>query len=419
MSVRNVTRGNLFKFAAVMSLSMTTIAIVGCQRTIHKSAAAASKAQIAAAAKDAAAKKAAADAAHAAQAAEGLVPPGADPSKVLKSQKDAFGSLGGPSALKFTPNIYQAILEDTTGQKRSMSDADLLADQAKATAQAQITPPAQAWQPTACTASTTGLKTAQIAEQTEICHLLQHALDVNEALFMARLGVERLEAQLANKQTLDATAAGWLAEEIADFGLPANASTSDILKRIDTVPVALIIAQAGEESAWETSTAFTKGNNLFNIMGKSNGKNCIDNTIAVGQQCLRAFKNANNSVGRYLLYMNSSDATSAFRDARATMRNPAQGTAVTMDPAALATSVHSVSDPTKAIQVSDVTDIATDLNNEKFTNFLFNAQLIQSSATTDTSTQDPTDAPAPADPAAPAAPAAPAPPAADAPAATK
>ena len=93
-------------------------------------------------------------------------------------------------------------------------------------------------------------------------------------------------------------------------------SLKELLKRVDTVPVSLVLAQAAIESGWGTSRFFTKANNAFGIYSyarKSKHK-CLK--AKESEVCLKAYPNLYESVKDYIYNINVSWAYKDFRDAR-------------------------------------------------------------------------------------------------------
>tara|TARA_Y100000590_G_scaffold463231_1_gene629475 strand:- start:1421 stop:2314 length:894 start_codon:yes stop_codon:yes gene_type:complete len=101
-----------------------------------------------------------------------------------------------------------------------------------------------------------------------------------------------------------------------------NNDLSELKKRIDIVPISLVIAQAAIESGWGTSRFAKEGNAYFGqkVIGlKANGitPSEIDNpSIKV-----RSFKNLNDSVKAYLNNLNTHFAYKSFRKSRNELRS--------------------------------------------------------------------------------------------------
>jgi len=96
----------------------------------------------------------------------------------------------------------------------------------------------------------------------------------------------------------------------------------DLLSRIDTIPSALALAQAANESAWGTSRFAREGNNLFGIWTYDESKGMVPKGRPEGAKYLvRKFENYDASVRYYLHTLNSHPAYQPLRDARAQARS--------------------------------------------------------------------------------------------------
>ena len=99
------------------------------------------------------------------------------------------------------------------------------------------------------------------------------------------------------------------------------AAREDLVNRIDTIPVALALAQAANESAWGTSRFAREGNNLFGIWTYDESKGIVPEGRAEGAKHLvRRFEGFSESVRYYLHTLNSHPAYQALRDARSRAR---------------------------------------------------------------------------------------------------
>ena len=97
-------------------------------------------------------------------------------------------------------------------------------------------------------------------------------------------------------------------------------SLGEILQRVNTIPVALVIAQASLESGWGSSRFAQQGNNLFGIRTynkKDMGIKPKDNLKANFK--VKAYRTVDDSVADYLLLLNSHYAYNDLRIVRAFM----------------------------------------------------------------------------------------------------
>jgi len=97
-------------------------------------------------------------------------------------------------------------------------------------------------------------------------------------------------------------------------------SLEEILQRVNTIPVSLVIAQASLESGWGSSRFAQQGNNLFGIRTynkKDMGIKPKDNLKANFK--VKAYRTVDDSVADYLLLLNSHYAYNDLRIVRAFM----------------------------------------------------------------------------------------------------
>ena len=90
----------------------------------------------------------------------------------------------------------------------------------------------------------------------------------------------------------------------------------DLLRKIDAVPISLVLAQAAAESGWGTSRFAVEGNALFGqwTWDKSKG---IEPKFASDQKAaVRKFNNLNDSILSYLINLNTHKAYSSMRAKR-------------------------------------------------------------------------------------------------------
>jgi len=94
-----------------------------------------------------------------------------------------------------------------------------------------------------------------------------------------------------------------------------------LLNRVDTVPVALVLAQAAQESGWGTSRFALEGNNLFGIWTWDVDQGSVPvNRPGDANHLVRVYPNVQTSVRAYLHNINIGFAYVDFRTLRAQMR---------------------------------------------------------------------------------------------------
>ncbi|MCC6302741.1 MAG: glucosaminidase domain-containing protein [Gammaproteobacteria bacterium] len=116
-----------------------------------------------------------------------------------------------------------------------------------------------------------------------------------------------------------------LMEEYRVDGDPADpAPRAELLRRVDMIPAALVLAQAANESGWGTSRFARQGNNLFGVWTYRVGTGLVPIARPEGEtHALRVFGSLRDSVRDYLHNLNSGHAYGELRELRAQLR--AQG----------------------------------------------------------------------------------------------
>ena len=95
-----------------------------------------------------------------------------------------------------------------------------------------------------------------------------------------------------------------------------------LLRKIDTVPAALVLAQAANESAWGTSRFAIQGNNLFGQWCFSLGCGLIPSGRPEGESYeVRKFENPQESVDAYIRNLNSHASYIGLRHIRECLIN--------------------------------------------------------------------------------------------------
>ena len=96
----------------------------------------------------------------------------------------------------------------------------------------------------------------------------------------------------------------------------------ELLKRVDTIPAPLALAQAANESAWGTSRFALEGNNIFGQWCFDAGCGIIPNQrSANASHEVRAFESIDAAVGAYFINLNTHSRYENFRNMRFQMRN--------------------------------------------------------------------------------------------------
>lgn len=100
-----------------------------------------------------------------------------------------------------------------------------------------------------------------------------------------------------------------------------DALRQQLLTRVDVVPLALVLAQAANESAWGTSRFAREGNNLFGQWTWDASKGLIPkDRVEGGKYFVRKFANLRASVRSYLHNINVGHAYELLRERRRELR---------------------------------------------------------------------------------------------------
>lgn len=144
--------------------------------------------------------------------------------------------------------------------------------------------------------------------------MLPLVLVVNEEIAEDR---RRLEAMAAHREPQDE---GWLAGLAERYGVDAAPPARLIpllLRRVDSVPPSLALAQAAEESGWGTSRFVREANNLFGHVGGDDG--LVPEDDQDGPR-MAAFASLHEAVRAYVHNLNTHPAYETLRRSRAAAR---------------------------------------------------------------------------------------------------
>ncbi|SIN69588.1 Bax protein [Sulfurivirga caldicuralii] len=139
---------------------------------------------------------------------------------------------------------------------------------------------------------------------------------------------QRLLQLYAQRERLDDDSLTWLKRLAEDYGVKAFDPKNNgdwqllLLRRVDTVPVSLALAQAANESAWGTSRFAREGNNYFGIWCFKPGCGIppAHPQKGKGYYAVKRFDNAYEAVRYYLHLINTGGAFKNLRQLRAQLR---------------------------------------------------------------------------------------------------
>jgi len=143
---------------------------------------------------------------------------------------------------------------------------------------------------------------------------------INAAIMRDREKLEKLAANPADLGTKE----GWLKALGSHYGVNGEVTPaffSELLRRMDVLPPALVLTQAALESEWGTSRFATEGNNFF-------GEKCFDKGCGIAPRDLppgqtfemATFDTPFDSTNKYILDINTDPAYAKLRSIRAQLR---------------------------------------------------------------------------------------------------
>lgn len=152
--------------------------------------------------------------------------------------------------------------------------------------------------------------------------LLPSVVKVNEDIEAVRAEVIVLRDKVQEGGALTDEESGWLAALGQDYGVDDagidDVGFGDLLRRVDSVPVAMVMAQGIDESGWGTSRFAIEGNALYGQHLSSKGGKSI--TSASGKVKVAAFDDIYHSTASYIHNLNATRAYASFRETRERMR---------------------------------------------------------------------------------------------------
>lgn len=200
-----------------------------------------------------------------------------------------------------------------------------------------------------------------------VCSVLPSAIRMNKQIYKQRLLVIALEKK-SEKEGLSDKEEAWIAKLKTQYGLPMTASYSDLLSRVDVVPIALLITQASMESGWGTSRASKEAKNLFGVHGVHGKDNCIA-ALQNPNVCIKKYASFDQSIGDYMQFLNTKKSTQNFRNKRKQLRDRNQS----LDAVVLASTLTSYSE----LGVRYTEMIVSMMKKQNFVSLIFNEDDVE------------------------------------------
>ncbi|AYA64535.1 glucosaminidase domain-containing protein [Alteromonas sp. RKMC-009] len=148
----------------------------------------------------------------------------------------------------------------------------------------------------------------------------------NEYLLSLRHYIQTLQRQLSLGETLsedDTNRIAWLVNEYkVDEGADLTDQLQVLMRRVDILPVSLVLAQAANESAWGTSRFATEGYNFFGLWCFRKGCGFVPSRRSDGlDHEVARFPNLSKATYTYMRNINRHYAYKELRDIRNTLRS--------------------------------------------------------------------------------------------------
>ena len=162
--------------------------------------------------------------------------------------------------------------------------------------------------------------TGDIQKESFIKLVLPLILAANEELLQRREAVQAA-VQANDRDTLDQWAVLYRidSEDFDDVGLAER-----LLRRVDTIPVALALAQAAVESGWGTSRFARQGNALFGQWAWTESAGLRPLAASNDRAVVRSFGSLLESVRAYMHNLNTHQNYKRFREARYLLKPQAE-----------------------------------------------------------------------------------------------
>ncbi len=160
--------------------------------------------------------------------------------------------------------------------------------------------------------------------------LHSHIEEENERVRETRLRLLPLAAVLRAGEPLSKVERADFEQIVSEYrleesGLNDRELARELLRRVDIVPMSLVMAQAANESAWGTSRFAREGNNIFGQWCFNEGCGLVpERRRSDASHEVRSFGSVQGSVRAYLRNLNTHDSYAEMREMRAQMRAQAR-----------------------------------------------------------------------------------------------
>jgi Bax protein len=154
----------------------------------------------------------------------------------------------------------------------------------------------------------------------------------NQLIRERRQILKGIELKIRDAETLSSAQQTFMTTMRERYRVAEESSVDEaialLLRRVDTLPVSMVLAQAAMESAWGTSRFAREANNLFGQWCFSKGCGVVPKKRTKGAiHEVQKFSSVDKAIGAYFLNINSHPTYVITRDVREKMR--AKGKALT------------------------------------------------------------------------------------------
>jgi len=166
------------------------------------------------------------------------------------------------------------------------------------------------------------LSDSKIVFLKKIAPMVHH---INKGVMTERLQLTELISRLDSGYELSAGQQSWLKSLGIKYRFKGESTAttlrSDLLPKVDVIPVELALAQAANESAWGKSRFAREAQNLFGVWTYDESRGIVPKKRAKGAKHLvRKYESMEESIRHYITLLNSHPAYKALRDIRLQQR---------------------------------------------------------------------------------------------------
>lgn len=170
------------------------------------------------------------------------------------------------------------------------------------------------------------IKNVKDKKRTFFSFLLPKVERINNAITKQRRELHDIALVVEKNKPLSDQQQGTLDDLAVDYKVDRSADTEAkirvLQRRIDIIPVSLVLSQSATESAWGTSRFARNGNNLFGIWCFSRGCGIVPNARMAGASHeVATYETPEDALKRYVEMLNTHPAYREFRDLRESLRH--------------------------------------------------------------------------------------------------